>query len=152
MIPIGALPLGAFREHLASREERPPPILADYVDPNTGRITKLLTSRSPVDGAIIEGLRVERGSGAAVVDVGQSLREIRHTDDASLGEVFGRAQDGVRELERLGLARLQSVKTTLVEPDTVEVEATILDFTLAASDPNAEGGRTRTYAVPRGSD
>jgi len=143
MLPIGSMPVSAFDETPAPRTPSPVPILADYVDPETGEIVALLASRSPVDGALIEGVRVERGSGPAVELVGNTLREIRHTDDSSVAEAQSRARDGVRELERLGLVRLATVNVA-VESDAMQVDVEVVDLTIAAGAPN-----TRTYAVPR---
>ncbi len=131
MTVTGATPLGAYDLRPDPRRLRPVPILAEWVDPDTGDITMLNQTRTPVDGAIIEGLRVDRGSGSAVMDVGQTLRKVRHTDDSSLGEIPERARDGVRELERLGLIRFEKpLRVTLLPGgDGVDFEGECIDFT-----------------------
>lgn len=148
--PAGVVPLGSFQEFPASREVKPIPILADYTDPVTGDITRLTESRTPVDGAVIEVLRVERGSGPAVREVGHTMRQVRHTDDSSLNELRGRLQEGLRRMERAGLVALQGtgVKRTDGHPDSVEMTGEIKDLTTSELDTNKP--ETRTYAVPRG--
>ena len=107
----------------------------------------LLTSRMPVDGMIIEGLRVERNSGPAVEFVGNTVREIRHTDDPSMSEVPGRIRDGLRTLEEAGLVKMRKVVRFDLgdRGDAVHFEVNISDLTL----PNGNADAT-TYAVSRG--
>ncbi|MFZ5896803.1 MAG: hypothetical protein ACOY0T_37450 [Myxococcota bacterium] len=143
MIHAGALPLGSYAEALASPPVGPVPILADYVDPETGDIIDLLRTRTPVDGALIEGLRVERNSGPAVALVGHTMREIRHLDDTSVAESASRAREGYRELERLGLLRTSKVEVN-TDNDAMEISVEIVDLTVAAGQPNK-----RTYAAAR---
>ncbi len=149
MIPAGSTPLGAFVESPNPPGLKAVPILADYVDPLTGDIPLryLLTSRTPVDGAIIEGLRVERGSGPAVELVGNTVREIRHTDDTSLSEAPGRVRDGLRTLEAAGLVRMRKVTQVSIgdRGDSIYLEVKISDLTL----PSGKSDAT-TYAVARG--
>lgn len=146
MIPAGAVPLGAFTEFPVTPGAAPLPVLADFIDPLTGDFLDLLASRTPVDGAIIEGLRVERNSGPAVALVGTTLREIRNTDATSLSEVRGRTRDGLAELEREGLAKLVSATVELnSQGDSVNVAAKIRDFTVDQGQPS-----DRMYAVARG--
>lgn len=141
----GSTPLGAYTTYPNPRRVRPVPILADWVDTTTGDVTRLNRTRTPVDGAIVEGLRVDRGSGPAVASVGQTLRKVRHTDDSSIGEVPERARDGVRELERLNLARFeQPIRVAVVGlGDAVEFEGEVTDFTAKP------GGLTKTVRVAR---
>jgi len=143
-IPAGVLPLSAFTELSGVPLGGPIPILADLMDPTTGDYLSLTKGRSPVDGAIVEGFRVERGSGPAVQNVGHTLREVRHTDASSIAEIQSRVRDGVQHLERAGLARLQKVDVE-VTGDLAEVTAWVQDLTLAAQSPEA-----KPYAVVRG--
>lgn len=150
MIPAGAVPLGSYVELVTSPAAKPIPILADYTDENTGEITRLTEGRTPVDGAIIEALRVERNSGPAVREVGHTMREVRHTDDSSLAELRGRLKDGLRRMEKAGLISLQETTVTRSGPldDGVEMTGRIKDMTASQLDVNQP--ETRTYAVPRG--
>jgi hypothetical protein len=147
MIPAGAVPLGAFVETFVTPGALAVPILADYTDPLTGDtpLANLLSTRTPVDGAIIEGLRVERGSGPAVQLVGNTLRQIRNTDPTSLSETKGRTRDGLLILEQQGLAKLITAAATLGDRgDAITMDATIRDFTVQGKPED------RTYAVSRG--
>jgi|SRR6478735_6551476 len=149
MIPAGSTPLGAFVELQSPPGLPAKPILADYIDPLTGDIPLkyLLTSRTPVDGMIIEGLRVERNSGPAVELVGTTVREIRHTDDTSLSEAPGRVRDGLRTLERAGLAKMRKVTRfeLSAQGDGISMEVNVSDLTLPSGNPEGT-----TYAVSRG--
>jgi hypothetical protein len=149
MIPAGSTPLGAFAESPSPPGLTARPILADWIDPLTGDIplAYLLKSRTPVDGAIIEALRVERGSGPAVEFVGNTLREIRHTDDTSLSEAPGRLRVGLKTMEDAGLVRM--LRVTRLEltarGDGMDLEVQISDLTLPSGKQDAT-----TYAVSRG--
>lgn len=126
----GSSPLGAYTINPRPGPLVPIPILADHINPDTGEITNLLASRTPVDGAVIEGFRVDRGSGPAVLNVGHTLRRIRHTDDSSLAEVPTRARDAVVEMERLGLVRFEGATTELnEEQDGLRTVAKVTDLT-----------------------
>ena len=151
MIPAGAVPLGSFQEFPASRARSPIPILADYIDEVSGDISRLDEGRTPIDGACIEVLRVERGSGPAVREVGHTLREVRHTDPSSLAELKGRLRDGFRRMEKAGLVKVESIEVKTLEnaADSVEMSGEIKDLTLAEQDVNGNNN-VRTYAVPRG--
>lgn len=148
MIPAGAVPLGAFVELPTAPPTPAVPIFADWVDPLTGDtpLGMLQSTRTPVDGAIIEGLRVERESGTAVMNVGTTLRQIRHTDDTSLSECKGRTRDGLLELEKEGLVKLISANVQVGGiGDAVELDVTIKDFTVDQGQPT-----DRVYSVARG--
>jgi hypothetical protein len=147
--PAGVVPLGSFVETISAPAKRPVPILADYTDPLTGEVTQLNRTRTPVDGAIIEVLRVERNSGPAVREVGHTLREVRHTDDSSLAELRGRLRDGLRRMERAGWITLLNTEVKRNQSrDGVEMTGEIQDKTAAQLDTNRP--EIRTYAVPRG--
>lgn len=148
MIPAGVVPLGSFTEVSGSRARKPIPILADYVDELSGQVTRLTEGRTPVDGAIIEILRVERGSGPAVKENGHTMREVRHTDESSLSELKARLRDGFRRMEVAGLVQIQETTVEVNEGigDAVTLSSRIRDLTLPPEDQEA----TRTYAVTRG--
>lgn len=134
----GSTPLGYYVETVEDESALPVPILADYIDPDTGDIIRLNEGRMPIDAAIIEGIRVDRGTGAAVLEVGQTLRKVRHTDETSLAEIPTRARDGVEELERQGLVRFESVVGPDLNPkdeSSASYTAYIRDLTVSASDP-----------------
>ncbi len=71
---------------LSSWQHAPPPTvlrasyLADDVDPQTGEVTSLTTGIDPTDAALIAQMRIERGSGAAVLSDGTALRAIENID------------------------------------------------------------------------
>ena len=125
----GGAPLGAFVQLPDPGPHSPVPILADWIDPLDGEL-RLNRSRTPVDGAVIEGFRVQRRSGLAVEGVGQSMFEVRHTDDSSLAELPERARDAVREMEKLGLVRIKTrVEVMPGRGDHVGVRCEVLDLT-----------------------
>lgn len=144
-LPAGAFPLGLFSFDVVNRPQPPVPILSDYVDETTGEITRLNDGRLPVDGAIIEGLRVERGSGPAVETVGNSLRELRYVEEGLQTEANARAREGLVHLERAGLVRVEQVQVTGgPTSDAIIVEGEIKDRTLPKENP------VSSYTVKRG--
>lgn len=145
VVPAGAVPLGFpdFDPQLTG--DGPIPILADYVDPLTGDVAHPLMSRTPVDGMIIETLRVERGSGEAVQSVGTRLREIRYVDDQIEVEARARVREGFEEMVRANLVEIQSLAVQLgPTTDSVILSSDIKDLTLPPSN------QVQHYTVRRG--
>ena len=80
IIPPGGTPAGAFVAAPVVGVGRPPPILADAVDPTTGEIRTLFAGFHPVDGAFLDQIGVRAGSGAAV-NGGQAFEAIKKNLD-----------------------------------------------------------------------
>jgi hypothetical protein len=75
--PAGGYAIGG-PEYVGLEPFRPPALfLADAIDPETGEFRSILSGVDPVEAWLIEQLRIRRGSGSAVRDVGNRLHEIR---------------------------------------------------------------------------
>jgi hypothetical protein len=85
--PAGVTPASFFTPSVFVSAARPPAILADNIDPATGDFKSLLQRIHPVDAAIIEAFRLQRGSGAAVLDAGQTFKKIRKNNDQTPREL-----------------------------------------------------------------
>jgi hypothetical protein len=127
-IPPAGTPIGDPLEAPNVEQLRPVPIYSDFVDPNSGEITKLNRTHPPVVGAVIEALRVERNSGPAVASVGHKLGTIRHADEFSLVTVRSLIKASLRELETDGLVELVKIEIS-GEGDEGTLTAEIRDRT-----------------------
>lgn len=143
--PAGVHALGYWEEADTNPVDGVATILAPKRDADTGEVT-LLQSDTPCDSAIIEAFRVERGSGPAVMKVGQTMREVKHTDPSSLSELESRGREPIDELEQLGLVELVKVsaETNSGDESLVDFDLRYKDLTLPTHDPKQD-----IYSVPR---
>jgi hypothetical protein len=143
LVPVSFWTAGDFE-----RAAGPVPILADMLDPDTGEFKSLVRSATVVDGALVEAYRVEANSGPALEGAGNSLREVRHTTDADLAELRGRARSAVDHLIALGLVEFTKATTERADEtigaDTVELQAWIKDLTLQNDLTDA-----KPFTIPR---
>jgi hypothetical protein len=112
--PAGITPASAFVEATYPPQEPPAAILADRINPLTGEFESLLEGSSLADSMLIQALRVQRGSGAAVRDVGNRFREVSHIDGLGLEVITSMAREAAAHAERAGVVRV--VRVT-IEPD-----------------------------------
>ena len=75
--PAGVSPASFFFAPTIVGPARPGAILADRIDPETGEYASVILGRHPVDAAVIDAFRLNRGTGIAVTDAGQRFRDIR---------------------------------------------------------------------------
>lgn len=75
--PAGVSPAGFFTGAEVVSPAQPPAILADDIDPATGEYRTILSGIHPVDAAVGEAFRLQKGTGAAVADDGHEFRKIR---------------------------------------------------------------------------
>lgn len=110
-------------------QAEPPPaaILADSIDPVTGEFTSLFVSRPLADAFAIEALRVQRGTGAAVRDLGSRLREITHVEPAAAEVIESMVQEAFTAAEQAGVARLIRVSTEVDPVDKSQV-STVIEY------------------------
>jgi hypothetical protein len=112
--PAGITPASAFVVASYPPQEPPTAILADRINPLTGEFESLLEGRGLADAMLIQALRVQRGTGAAVRDVGNRFREITHIDGRGLEVITSMVREAAGHAERAGVVRV--VRVT-VEPD-----------------------------------
>lgn len=84
ILPAGVSPLGIVAPVEFSSPAKPPAVLADDVDAQTGELRSLLHGAHPVDAQVVLRARVRRGSGASVQSVGHRLHTIERVDDEAL--------------------------------------------------------------------
>jgi hypothetical protein len=113
--PASTSPASAFELVDIAEQRAAPVILADLIDPVTGDYASLTKSANLADAFALEALRVQRGSGAAVRDVGHRFREITHVETTATDVVAGMTQEAFADAARAGVAELVDV--------TVEVDA-----------------------------
>jgi hypothetical protein len=75
--PAGVTAASFFAPAAFADPARPPVLLADDVDEKTGDWRSLFSRVHPVDAAIREAFRLERGTGAAVQNDGHKFRDIK---------------------------------------------------------------------------
>lgn len=78
----GVSPAGFFVPVVHVDPDEPIAMLADPIDCETGELLSIERGFDPVDADVLFALRVERGSGSAVEDVGQQFRKATHVDPA----------------------------------------------------------------------
>lgn len=144
--PAGVHQLGFWEEANIDPIDGVVAVPARAIDADTGEIKDLLASYSVADGLIVEAFRVERGSGPCVMQIGQTVREVRHTDMASLAEIKARGREPIDELEVLGIVRLDGVTATPNAEDEsqVDFDLTYVDLTTPEHD-----AKQNTFPVSR---
>ena len=144
--PAGVHPLGFWEEANTDPFEGVVAVPARAIDADTGEITDLLATYTPADGMIVEAFRVERGSGPSVMTIGQTVREVKHTDPSSLAEIRARGREPIDELERLGIVRLDGVtaESNAEDESQVDFDLTYIDLTTPEHD-----AKQNTFPVSR---
>ena len=88
---------------------KPPAILADDIDPQTGEFRSLLRGVHPVDGMVVFALRTQRGTGASVPDVGSELATLDKVDDAFPQRIKFEIQAALAPLVKRKLVRIGAI-------------------------------------------
>jgi hypothetical protein len=112
--PAGTSPASAFELVHHPRPLPPPAILADAIDAKTGEYETLMSGRGLADAFVIEAIRIQRGTGAAVRDEGNRYRELTHVDGDGPEVVDSMTRQALEAAEEAGVVRLVQVT---VEPD-----------------------------------
>jgi len=126
LIPPGGLsPISNPELGAVPAQQPPPAILADAIDPATGDFASLFVGRSLADAFAIEALRVERGTGAAVRELGNRFRQVSHVEPSSAGLIESMANEAFADAETAGVARLVRVSVAVDELDGSQISATL---------------------------
>jgi hypothetical protein len=131
----GTSPASAYELQDYEPQLPPPAILADLIDPLTGEYDSVLRSANLADAMVIEAVRIERGSGAAVRDLGNRFAEITHVDGSGPEVVESMARQALEPAREAGVVELVRVKVTPNAEDPSELD-TVLEYRdlLAARD------------------
>lgn len=127
----------------------PSPLLADNIDPETHDFVSLFTSVHPIDAQVILAMKLERGSGAAVMQDGIRLRDITKMDDGAKNQIRSRIVQALSRLTKAGDIILKSVTFDVWDKSTQSGGPTVKYVNLRAYDnrireiravlPNATG-------------
>ena len=123
--PGGLSPASAFDIEGQAEQATPPAILAPCINPTTGQFESVFRSRPVADAFAIEALRVERGSGASVRDLGQSFRELRNVEDGMPEMVETHCREAFAAAEAAGAARLDTVEVEVDDADGAQVSVSL---------------------------
>lgn len=134
--PAGISPASAFVITDYPVQLPPAAILADAIDPATGDFASLVEGRGLADAMLIEALRIERGTGAAVRDVGHRFREITHVDGTGLQVIESMAREAAAPAERAGVARVIRVSVEVNAGDPAQLD-TFLEYRDLLAPPDA---------------
>lgn len=107
--PAGVSPISSGAPVELIGPSKPPAILADDIDPETGDFRSLLSGVHPVDGMVVTAFRTRRGSGASVENVGHRFHEITHVNidiDARIRYEYERT---LSVLVKRGLVRIDAI-------------------------------------------
>lgn len=121
--PAGFTPAAAYTIPVYPPQLPPPAILADRIDPLTGDYASLLRGHALADGFAIEALRVRRGTGAAVRDLGNRLRAITHIEAGATEQAESMLREAFAAGEQAGVVRLERVTVTVDETDGAQLNA-----------------------------
>lgn len=121
----GTSPASAYELQDYAPQLPPPAILADLIDPVTGDFASLTRSANLADAFLIEAVRIERGSGAAVRDLGNRFREITHVDGSGPEVVESMARQALEPAREAGVVQLVRVTVTPNADDPSELDTVI---------------------------
>jgi hypothetical protein len=123
--PGGVSPASAFDVEGQAEQTAPPAILAPMINPTTGQFESIFRSRPLADAFAIEAIRVERGTGASVRDLGQRFRELRYVEDGMPEMVESYCREAFAAAEAAGVARIVSVAVEVDDVDPAQVSAAL---------------------------
>jgi len=143
--PAGISPASAYELFGFARQVEPPLILADAIDPATGDLASLLEGASLADAFAIEAVRIQRGTGAAVRDVGNRYHELTHVEATMAGLVESLTIEAFADAERAGVAALVGVTIEVDDADPAQVNTVIEYRDMLAAEP----GETQRLILSR---
>lgn len=118
--PAGGFPVGEPITIPLVAKPAPAIFLCDAIDPETGDYRSILTGVDPVEGAILEALRVRRRSGSAVGEEGQEFYKLEKIDDQFASALEADIRHALRRLvDNRWIDNLE------IEIDTEDVSASV---------------------------
>jgi len=141
--PAGFSPASAFDIIGHAESEPPVAILADSIDPATGDYRALDESASIADGLVVNLLRIQRGSGAAVLEFGQRFREVRHVTTESPELVESIVREALAPASEAGIVRFDRIAAEADPSDGSQLNAGIEYIDLLA--PPRDQNRRFTF-------
>jgi hypothetical protein len=118
------------------------PITADYIDPTTQEYLSLTKGMDPIDAQVLIAIKTIKGSGAAVLEDGSGLRNIRKITRDVVQRVQAEVRSALRRLVANRDIRIDQIPVTVLK-GSQQVDLRIDYFNLRAREP----GRTSIKAV-----
>ena len=111
--------------------DRPPVILADDIDEATGEVRSIFLGVHPVDAAVKEAFRLEKGTGVAVMDDGQEYRKIRKIGPSTPRQLKDEAERVLQPLVDRGDVEIGILLTAAGKPalNASDLGAVFLSYT-----------------------
>ncbi len=109
-------------------------LLAPLIDPVTHDFLSLENGMDPVDAMVINALKIVRGSGPAVQNVGNRLRDIRKITEATKNEIKAQVQTALADLIRRGDIRYLGTDFDVYAPGDQTIQARVKWENLRAFD------------------
>lgn len=137
--PAGISPAALFVPAVFVSPEAPPQILAPQIDPTTGELLSLFEGAPPVVALLIEQLRVVLGSGASVLDSGNTLSTIRYNSDNAPAQLLAAMNQILDPMVSAGQIQVLELDVTAGPEygDTGEIYARFRDLVTTAGGPGA---------------
>lgn len=142
--PAGVTPASGFAVNEAGEVLKPLPILADKISVETGEVLSLLEGYDPLDAFVIEAMRVERDSGAAVQGIGQRFKSVTHVEDTNPQIIDSLTREAFRPVISDGLLELEPVKAKANEKDGAQLEVEI-EYKDATAQDDTPKNQTFTF-------
>ncbi len=111
ILPAGVHALGTAEGVQLVDPQHPPFVVAKDINATTGEVNSLLTSINPIDNAVIQIARTRRGSGAAVLDIGHRLHEIKKLNEQSPTLAEGYVREMYKDLTDAGHIEITNIDT-----------------------------------------
>ena len=123
----------------------PSSLLAEQIDPETGDYASLFEGVDPIEAQGLNALRIRRGSGAAVMDVGNRFHLIRKIDETIEKQIDSLTREALGRLIANGDIRYLGIDMEVLDPgnNTVVVKAKWQNL-------RAMDGQARSTPIPLG--
>jgi len=142
--PSGITPAASFELAGFAAQLPAPAILADEIDPETGDFASLTRSRAIADGMVLYLTKVERGSGAGVLNRGHRLREVRHVDEQAPELIESHVREALSPAVESGTIRFESIGYEVDDRDGTQTNGEVRFKDLLA--PRKDADRRLTFS------
>ena len=105
----------------AGVQAAPPVILADYIDTETRDFASMLSTLDPIDAQVVIAITTKRGSGAAVMDVGTKLHEIRKIKESVRTDIIAEIKTALSKLITNKDITLKPIEFTEILPGKQQI-------------------------------